>query len=375
MAGVVQTPLDGYCIGVTADRRWEEQAELFRRRGATVQHGPTIKTLPLGSGDGLREATESLIERPPDYLVANTGIGIRSWFGAAESWGLDPALLAALTAARIFARGPKASGAVYSLGLEVAGRAPSERLREVVELVLAQEPSLAGRRVAVQRDGHPTGAELDPLVAAGAEVVEVPVYEWKLPDDLRPAVRLAEAVIAGKVHAVTFTSGPALRNWMEIAEEDDLREALLHALNKRTVLVACVGPVCAEVAYAEGVKELVVPATSRLGPLVLALTDALAAQGLAVDVGPDTLALQGTVARIGDERFDFTDTEARVLALIAGRRGAVVTKVDLLRQVWGDPNGDPHVVEVTVARVRRRLGPYATAIQSVPRRGYRLAVA
>jgi uroporphyrinogen-III synthase len=188
-------------------------------------------------------------------------------------------------------------------------------------------------------------------------------------------LRLADSVIAGKVHAVTFTTGPALRNWLEIAEEHDQRAALLHSLNKRSVLVACVGPVCAEVAHAEGIEDVVVPATSRLGPLVLTLTDALATQGLAVDVGPDTLALQGTVARIGDERIDFTDTEARVLALIAARRGAVVTKMDLLRQVWGDPNGDPHVVEVTVARVRRRLGPYANAIQSVPRRGYRLAVA
>jgi uroporphyrinogen-III synthase len=375
MTTVDRAALDGFCIGVTADRRWEEQAELLRRRGASILHGPTIKTLPLGSGEGLREATESLIARPPDYLVANTGIGIRSWFGAAESWGRDPELLHALSATKVFARGPKASGAVYSMGLEVFCRAPSERLREVVELVLAQEPSLVGRRVAVQRDGQPSGSEMQALVEAGAEVVEIPVYEWKLPDDLRPAVRLAESVISGKVHAVTFTSGPSLRNWMEIAEEHDLRQALLHALNREPMVVACVGPVCAEVAHAEGIDEVVVPMTSRLGPLVLCLTDALASRALAVEVGSSTLALQGTVARIGDERIDFTDTEARVLGLIAARRGGVVTKADLLRQVWGDPNGDPHVVEVTVARVRRRLGSFSSAIQSVPRRGYRLAVA
>ena len=40
-------PLAGYTIGVTADRRAEEQAQLLERRGARVLHGPTIRTLPL----------------------------------------------------------------------------------------------------------------------------------------------------------------------------------------------------------------------------------------------------------------------------------------------------------------------------------------
>jgi uroporphyrinogen-III synthase len=40
-------PLTGFTVGVTADRRWNEQAALFERRGATVLHGPTIRTLPL----------------------------------------------------------------------------------------------------------------------------------------------------------------------------------------------------------------------------------------------------------------------------------------------------------------------------------------
>ena len=41
--------LEGFVIGVTADRRWTEQAELFQRRGAVVMHGPTIKTEYLAS--------------------------------------------------------------------------------------------------------------------------------------------------------------------------------------------------------------------------------------------------------------------------------------------------------------------------------------
>src|SRR5207247_3950301 len=73
-------PLKGCTIGVTADRRWQEQAELLARRGATVVHGPTIATVYLNNDERLRRVTEGLIASPPDFLVANTGIGMRAWF-------------------------------------------------------------------------------------------------------------------------------------------------------------------------------------------------------------------------------------------------------------------------------------------------------
>src|SRR5919206_4592188 len=96
--------LSGFTVGITADRRWEEQASLFERRGGSVLHGPSIRTLPLGADDRLRAATELVVARPPDVLVANTGLGIRSWFSAAETWGLGDALKQALSSARIYAR-------------------------------------------------------------------------------------------------------------------------------------------------------------------------------------------------------------------------------------------------------------------------------
>jgi uroporphyrinogen-III synthase len=42
---------------------------------------------------------------------------------------------------------------------------------------------------------------------AGADLVTLPVYRWTLPEDPDPAVRLAEALISGRVEAVTFTAG------------------------------------------------------------------------------------------------------------------------------------------------------------------------
>ncbi|HZP27833.1 MAG TPA: uroporphyrinogen-III synthase [Acidimicrobiia bacterium] len=364
--------LHGFTVGITADRRWDEQAALFERRGAAVVHGPSIRTLPLGSDAALRAVTEALVDHPPRAFVANTGLGVRSWFGAADSWGLGAELHHALAGARIYARGPKASGAVHAAGLEVTARAPTERLGEAVELVLRD--LVPGDRVAVQVDGSGGSPELARLRAAGAEVVEIPVYEWKLPEDRRPAVRLVKGLAEGRIHAVTFTTGPAVRNLLAIAAEHDLEEALRAALADGRVVVGCVGPVCAEAAVASGLDPagLVVPTAWRLGPLVRAVAGRLAERTVRVRLEGTEAVLAGTVATVGGEPVELSETEARLFATLAERPNAVFTKTHLLRSVWGDDRADPHLVEVAVARLRRRLGVHGRAVASVHRRGYTL---
>src|SRR5262249_49851216 len=141
-------PLAGITVGVTADRRRDEQAELLRRLGASVVHGPTVRTLPLAHQAGVADATRSLIARPPDVVVVLTAVGMRGWLSVAESLGLDGALLDALRPAKIVVRGPKAAGAVISSDLDVAWRAPSEQSREVLDHLL--DAPVAGTRIAVQ---------------------------------------------------------------------------------------------------------------------------------------------------------------------------------------------------------------------------------
>jgi uroporphyrinogen-III synthase len=360
--------LDGFTIGVTADRRSDEQIELLRRRGAQVVHGPTIRTLPLDAEEALRSATEQVIVRPPDVVIANTGIGMRNWFGAADSWGIGDALLGALREATILSRGPKASGAVYQAGLPVSARADSERLSEVV--ALAVESGVDGKRVAFQRHGDEAPEVLDRLRDAGAIVVEVPVYAWKVPDDHRPVLRLIAAAIEGRLHAITFTSAPAIRNLTAIATEHELTDALIDACNRR-VAVCCVGPVCAAAAVDEGFTDPVVPDKARLGPMILALSEHLAATQRRFDAGGRDVVVRGSVVLVDGEPAALSEREAQLLAALVREPGQVVDKASLLRIVWGDDAVDTHLVETTMARLRRRLGDLGDSVVAIPRRGYR----
>jgi uroporphyrinogen-III synthase len=366
-----ETSLAGFSVGITADRRWEEQAELLRRREAVVLHGPTIRTLPMGPADELRTVTEQLVLDPPDVVIANTGIGIRAWFAAADSWGIGEALAGAVGSAHIFARGPKASAAIHQIGLEVAAKAATERMEEAIELAISV--GVQGKRVAFQRHGDDSPEAIAALVGAGATVIEVPVYRWILPDDLGPAQRLIEATIEGRLHAVTFTSAPAVRNLFLIAEDMGCSDVLATAFERNVIAVA-VGPVCAAMAQTHGVTKPVVPDRFRIGPMIRTLTDELVAKGRRSTLCGVPVSLQGRDAHFGPDVVTLSEREAGLLAVLLNAAPKVVSRTDLLTKVW-DTDTDPHVVEVTVGRLRKRLaqvdsGSLVGGIVAVHGRGY-----
>src|SRR3546814_16792834 len=76
--------LAGCTVAVTAERRAEEQAELFRKRGADVIIAPTVHTVDLSGDNGLRATTELVLADSPDWVVATTGSGMRPCFLAAS---------------------------------------------------------------------------------------------------------------------------------------------------------------------------------------------------------------------------------------------------------------------------------------------------
>jgi uroporphyrinogen-III synthase len=365
-------PLEGYTVGVTADRRASEQAELLRRRGARVVDGPTIATAYLGSDERLHRATEQLIAAPPDVLVITTGIGIRAWIEAAQSWGLDLQLLEALAGAKVVSRGPKAAAAASALGLDVWATAPDERMTGV-QAMLDGEICTA-TRVAVQCFGDDTHDVAASLAGIDAVVTMVPVYRWQQPDDLRPAEALVRAALDRRVHAITFTSAPAVRNLFTIADSHGVADDLLRVMNAR-VIAACVGPACADAARDAGIEDPLAPDVGRLGLMVRALSERLQADREVLELAGVTVELQGQAALVGDEHVQLTRREAGVLAALVAKRGGVVSPTSLLRTVWSGAAGDEHVVGVTVGRLRRKLGTAGASVRTVPRRGYRLELA
>ena len=362
--------LSGFVVGVTADRRADEQIAMLERRGAAVIHGPTIHTHPVSVDGSLAAAIEDLIARPPAVTILSTGIGVRGVVEAAEVLGRAEALVDALAGSRVYARGPKAHGAAVTVGLPVTWSSPSGVSSEILDELCRE--GLAGVRVALQLDGAGPRPLADALTGFGADVVPIPVYRWSLPDDPAPALRLAHAVADRRVDAVTFTARPQIESLCEMAETEGLLDALRRGFD-RGVVVACVGPVCAEAAVAAGFGEPIVPVRPRLGSMVVRVTEALSARTVRFRLGDDTVHLQGRTFTLAGETVQLSERERDLLAALARRPGVVLSKGELLAGVWPDGDADEHAVEVAIARLRRRLGPHGHLLETVFRRGYRLA--
>jgi uroporphyrinogen-III synthase len=357
--------LAGFTVAVTAERRRDEMTALLERRGARVVTGSAITIVPLADDEALHAATAACIGLAPDLVIATTGFGFRGWLEAAEGWGLGDALRSALRAASLVARGPKPCGAIRAAGLTEEWAARTESCDEVLSRLLAQ--GVAGRRIAVQEHGEPQAEFTAALRAAGATVVDVPVYRWRLPADIAPVRRVVDQLVNGQVDAVTFTSALAVRAFLLIAgdAERDVLERF-----RDGVLAACVGPVTAGPLTDQGVP-VVMPQRFRLGALIKTVTDELPKRAVRLAVAGSRLEVRGHAVLVDGRLRTLAPASMAILAVLAVHPGAVVSKERLAAAL---PRGtDGHAVDMAIARLRTALGS-GRHIETVVKRGYRLRV-
>lgn len=360
-------PLAGFAVGITAARRADELGALLVRQGATVRYGPSLRIVPLSDDTELHAATARLLEEPVDVVVATTGIGFRGWIEAAEGWGLGEELLRGLEKATLLARGPKARGALRAAGLSEDYSPASESNAELLQYLL--QSGVDGQRVAVQLHGEPLPYFVDSLKAAGADVIEVPVYRWVGPADPGPLDRLLDAVIDGMIDAMPFTSAPAAASMLAMAKRTGRHAPLVDALTRR-VLVACVGPITAAPLAALGIPT-VQPARARIGALARTVSQCLQERTPVLRAAGRRIELRGQAAIVDGQLCEVPPAPMAVLKALAREPGRVVSRRELTAALPG--GGEEHAVETAIGRLRTSLGE-GRLVQTVVKRGYRLAV-
>lgn len=365
--------LSGYRIAVTSARRADELCTLLRRHGATVSAAPAIAKIDLTDDDELHRSTEELISNPPDILVVTTAIGFRGWIGAAEAWGLADDLIAALSGARIVARGPKAVGALRAAGLPEEWSPESESSAAMIGYL---KSSVAGRRMAVQLHGatgdwDPVPELLDQFRDAGADVLPIRIYRWRTVPLGGEFDQLTTQIAQRQFDAVSFTSAAAVMATLTRAGELGISDALLEAL-RSDVHAMCVGPVTARPLTLLGIPTSS-PRRMRLGALARHIIDELPllrthtvyAAGHRIEVRSSCVIVDGVAKPVSPAGM-------ATLRALAHQPGKVVSRDALLEALPGNGNST-HAVETAVLRLRTTLGD-KNIVATVVKRGYRLAV-
>jgi uroporphyrinogen-III synthase len=363
--------LSGFTVAVTADRRAEEQIVLLEHLGAGVIPAPMVHTSALADVAPMEQATRRLLADPCDVLIASTGLGMRGWFSAARSWGLDEPLRDVLSRAQIAVRGSKAAAPVLEGKLSIWHHEQSERLDNLVRTVVAAVP--AGAHIALQLSGEAPEQALALLEAAHMRVTVVPVYQWTPPADMTTAERIVNLVAVVGVDAVTFTSSPAVRNFLDIARHIRVLPDVVSAFQERVVAV-CVGPATRDALVDVGITTARAPETGRLGLMVRELAVAMQARHHHVEIDGLDVVIQGGLVATRHGEVELQGREREVFAALADRPASVVSPAALLRDVW-ERGADDGVVAKTVSRLRTHLEPLGLTIRNVVKRGYTLTAA
>jgi uroporphyrinogen-III synthase len=344
--------LRGFRVAITANRLVREQTILFERLGATVAHLPLVE-LELTPEDETLAVIAEVIAKPPRVAVFSTGLGVRWLFSIADASGVGDDFRAALADAHVVARGPKARGALAAAGVLVDWVAPDATAHAVIERLRDVD---GGDDLFVQLDG--SGDLLWRHAESHSRLWARPYTCFPVSSGPDPLTTLAE------IQAITFTSPIAVRGLENLAG-GSLDEVLARLAE---LVVVAVGPVTGAALRRLGVTNALTPIDARLGAMVRTTGSALSLTS--VDLAPG-VELQGTGVVCDGELVQLSTAEARLLRALAETRGVVAKRA--LARAAGIGSDDPHAVEALVTRVRRRLGPAAHLVETVPRRGYRLA--
>ncbi len=264
--------LEGKVVAYVEARMQSEMGALVERHGGVPMAAPVLQEVYNTDTPEVSGLIDDICAGRVDIAVLQTGVGTRALFGAADELGRGAELLTALENLTVIARSPKPASVLRRNKVRIDLMPPEPFTSEDLIASIA-DMELAGREVAVQAYGGPNNLLTRTLRERGANVREVSLYSWGLPDDLAPVRELIGRLDAGEVDAVAFTSQPQVANLLAIAAMSGQEGAVRRSLNSERVAVASVGPVSTRRLVQNGLKVDVEPDHPHMGNLVLALAE------------------------------------------------------------------------------------------------------
>ncbi|MDB4910949.1 MAG: uroporphyrinogen-III C-methyltransferase / uroporphyrinogen-III synthase [Gemmatimonadetes bacterium] len=251
-------PLFGRTIVVTRAR---EQAShlrvLLEIAGAAVIEAPAIRIEPLDQAP-LRAALQKLASY--NWLVVTSRNAVELLWASLRELGLDAR---AFASTKLCAVGPATADALLARGLSV-DVIPDRYVAEGVIEKLRERDDVRGARVLFARAAGARELLPTAMREMGAVVDEIEIYR-SVPD-LTGLDTLRDALDAGSVDLVTFTSASTVRHFVDA----------LGAERAGLVRGASIGPVTSDAARALGVPVAIEAAESTIASLVQAITTHLA---------------------------------------------------------------------------------------------------
>ena len=235
---------NGLTVAAFESRMAVEITRLIERHGGVPLVTPALREIPLDDNSAALKFGVQLTTERVDMLILLTGVGTTALFDLLKTRYPWPSIVEALKQTALVARGPKPVAELKALGLQPTLTVPEPNTWIDLISTLDEYRPVKGLRVAVQEYGASNPDLLEALKQRGAEVFQVPIYRWALPEDLRPLKHALDEVIAEKVPVLLITNAAQVDHVMQVLEKDGKAEPFRAALKK--MVVASIGPTASE---------------------------------------------------------------------------------------------------------------------------------
>ena len=235
---------NGLTVAAFESRMTAEIIRLIERHGGVPLVTPALREIPLDDNSAALKFGVQLTTERVDMLILLTGVGTTALFDLLKTRYPWPSIVEALNQTALVARGPKPVAALKALGLQPMLTVPEPNTWIDLISTLDEYRPVKGLRVAVQEYGASNPDLLEALKQRGAEVFQVPIYRWALPEDLGPLRQALNNIIDGKVFVLLITNAAQVDHVMQVLEKDGKVERFRAALNN--MVVASVGPTASE---------------------------------------------------------------------------------------------------------------------------------
>jgi uroporphyrinogen-III synthase len=235
---------NGLTVAAFESRMAAEIARLIERHGGSPLITPALREIPLDDNSAALKFGAQLTTERVDMFILLTGVGTTALFDLLKTRYPWSSILEALKQTALVARGPKPVVALKALGLQPTLTVPEPNTWVDLISMLDKYRPVKGLRVAVQEYGASNPDLLEALTQRGAEVFQVPIYRWALPEDLRPLRQTLDEIIAEKVPVLLITNAAQVDHVMQVLEKDRKVEPFRAVLKK--MVVASIGPTASE---------------------------------------------------------------------------------------------------------------------------------
>jgi len=263
---IIKSHFQGLRVAAFESRMAAEMARLIERYRGQPHVAPALREIPLSDNTAVLEFGKRLLAGHFEMVILLTGAGTRTMVEILQTRYPLESIKTAIARTTVVARGPKPVAALKELGLTPSITVPEPNTWRDILQVLDERGSLIEVRIAVQEYGVSNPDLLAALRQRGAQVTQVPIYKWALPENIAPLHEVLVAIIAGQIDVLLVTNAAQIDHVMQLLEQEGKTTQFKEACKK--MVVASIGPTANERLRSYDLPVDLEPSHPKMGILV-----------------------------------------------------------------------------------------------------------